>query len=249
MAKGVLTNCRIFSGGVDLTGVSNKVAIDVMAEKKDTTCFGADGWKSALGGLKSATFQVEGFWEAGAGTVDAETYPALGDIQAISVYPSQNETYAQSADYGTTVYFTDALRASYQQGDKVGEVAPFKLDVDSSWPGVRGVGIHPPGTARTATGNGTAVLHAAVPAGSYLYAALHVLSVSGTGSPTLTVKVQSDTVGFPSPTDQITFAAATAIGEQISRVAGAITDTYYRVSYVISGTNPSFLFTVSLGIA
>ena len=119
----------------------------------------------------------------------------------------------------------------------------------SAWPVVRGTSLHPPGTARTATGNGTAVQVGAVASGRQMYAALHVLSVSGTATPTLTVKVQSDTVGFGSATDQITFTAATAVGGQISRVAGPITDDYWRASWTISGTNPSFLFVVVVGTA
>jgi hypothetical protein len=123
------------------------------------------------------------------------------------------------------------------------------LAAAGSWPLARGVVLNPPGTALTITGNGTAVQHVAVTtAAQYLYASLHVLSVSGTATPTLTVKVQSDTVGFPSPTDRITFTAATAQSSQISRVAGINTDDYYRISYTISGTNPSFLALVAVGV-
>jgi hypothetical protein len=115
---------------------------------------------------------------------------------------------------------------------------------------VRGVCAHPPGTARTATGNGTGVqIVGGVPAGQYLYAAIHVLSVSGTSTPTLTVKIQSDNgSGFPSATDIATFTAATARTGEVVRAAGAITDDWFRVSYTISGTTPSFLFLVTLGV-
>jgi hypothetical protein len=88
-----------------------------------------------------------------------------------------------------------------------------------------------------------------VSSSQYLYATLHVLSVAGTSSPTITVKVQSDVDNsFGSPTDQITFTAATAIGGQAQRTIGAITDSWFRVVHTISGTNPSFLYICSIGV-
>ena len=120
----------------------------------------------------------------------------------------------------------------------------------SSWPLVRGTIAHPPGTARTASGTGTGLQLGAVPAGRRLYAALHVLSVAGT-TPSITVTVESDDANtFASATTRLTFDAATAAGGQVLRTTGdAITDTWFRVTWTISGTSPSFLFVVALGIA
>jgi hypothetical protein len=251
MAKHVLINTRILAGAADLTSMSNQVNIEATAEKKNATSFGQDGWTSILGGLKSGSIKAQGQWEAGDPTkVDNATFAGLGLNAPWSIYPSANETYAASAGYGSLVYFVDGMRANYKLFDKVGEVAPWQADVESNWPVVRGKGIHPPGIARTATGTGTGVQHIAVPAGAYLYGALHVLSVAGTGSPTLAVKVQSDADNtFASPADQITFTTATVAGGEIKRTAGPVTDTWYRVSYTITGTGPSFLFALSIGVA
>ena len=83
----------------------------------------------------------------------------------------------------------------------------------------------------------------------YKRQALHVLSVAGTSTPTLTVIVQSDdNAGFTTPTTRISFTAATAVGAQWGSVAGALTDDYWRISYTISGTNPVFAFAVSAGV-
>jgi len=62
--------------------------------------------------------------------------------------------------------------------------------------------------------------------------------------------VQSDDAqAFLSPTDRITFAQATAIGAQwATPVSGAITDDWWRLSYTIGGTNPSFMVIVVVGI-
>ncbi|HET6262350.1 MAG TPA: hypothetical protein VFG99_08950, partial [Chloroflexia bacterium] len=89
----------------------------------------------------------------------------------------------------------------------------------------------------------------AVAAGQWLVGTLHVMSVSGTG-PSLTATIQSDdAVGMPSPTARLSFNAQTAIGGQVFRLAGPITDTFYRVSYTIAGTTPSLLFMSAAGVS
>ena len=86
-------------------------------------------------------------------------------------------------------------------------------------------------------------------AGKSMYAALHVISVSGT-SPTLDVIVQSDdNSGFTTPTNRITFSQTGAVGAEWGSVAGAVTDDYWRVSYTIGGSDtPTFAFAVTCGL-
>lgn len=244
MSKFVYTSCRIYSGGADLSGQSNKIELSAEHEDKDTTNFDSNGWRECRAGLAKSEGMGSGQWEAGdTSKVDDAQWAALGGLGALSVCPID-------ANAGSLAWLTYAMSGSFMVGGTVGDVAPWEVKFKGSWPLVRGVSLHPPGTARTASGNGSAVLAlpvTGVPSGQYLYAALHVLSVSGT-TPSLTVKVQSDVDNtFASPADQITFSAASARGGQIQRVAGPITDTYYRVNYTISGTNPSFLFVVTVG--
>lgn len=244
MAKTVLTNVRCFAVGVDLTSVSNKIELSTEVEDKETTNFGSQGWKETMGGLASAELSGEGQWEAGdPSKVDDGAWATLGGVGPWSV--SANN----SAAVGELAYLMNALRAEYKVGEGVGEVAPWTSTAKSSWPLVRGQFAHPPGTARTATGTGTGLQLGAVPAGKRLYAALHVLSVAGT-TPSLTARVESAVDNtFAAPTTRLTFTATTAVGGQIQRTAGtAITDTWWRVAWTISGTTPSFLFAASLGI-
>jgi len=244
----VLTGCRIFSGGYDLTGYSNKLEAGAEVEDKDVTTFlpASDpniGWKKVIGGLGSATIKGGGNWEGTAGAIDEAAWAQLGTVVPLSVYPAD-------ATEGALGYFTQTLTKSYQFLGAVGDVAPWAVEDDSSWPLVRGFSLEAPGTARTTTGVGTAIQIGTVPTGKFLYAALHVLSVTGTGGPTIAVKVQSDNAqGFPSSADQITFSTLGTIGSQIARIAGPITDDWYRVSYTITGVGPSFLFVVSAGIS
>lgn len=244
MSKFVLTDVRLFTGGADLTGHSNKVEISAEVEDKDTTNYASQGWKEVLGGLASAEISGEGQWEAGdPGKVDDHSWTSLGGLGPWSIGPA-------GAAVGSLSYFTNALRADYKLGDAVGEVAPWTGTAKSSWPLVRGQFAHPPGTARTATGVGTSMNLGAVAAGKRLYAALHVVSLAGTATPTITARIESDdATGFASPTTRLSFSAATAVGGQVLRTDGtAITDTWWRVAWTITGTTPSFLFVSSIGI-
>lgn len=249
MAKHVLTNVRLFTGGADLTGRNNKLDLTAEVEHKDATGFNPDDtqdrvWKEVLGGIASTQVSAEGQWEAGdPSKVDDALWLQLGGLGPWTACPAKSLP-------GNVAWLTSAMQGQYQLLGAVGDVAPWKAEAMGSWPLVRGLVAHPPGTPRTATGSGTAVQHVAVPAGMQLYAALHVLSVAGTGTPTLTVRLQSDdSAGMASPTTRITFTAATTVGGQIQRLPGPITDTFYRADWTISGTTPSFLFVVSFGVS
>lgn len=243
MAKLVLLNSRAYANAVDLSGVANKAEISGEYEVKDVTTFGSAGNKEVLAGLGSAKVAMEGFWEAGdAMKVDNDAWANLGGAGPWTFCPVGVAT-------SDVAYFVRAVETGYDLGGQVGDVAPFKAEAQSSWPLVRGQVALVPGTARTASGVGVSLQLGAVPAGKSLYAALHVISVSGT-TPSATFRIESDNAtGFPSAATVITFNAATAVGGQIARVVGPTTDDWFRAAWTISGTTPSFLAIVALGIA
>lgn len=243
MAFRVLTNCRIFAGGADLTGASNKVELSMEVEDKDRTTFGSGGAKERTGGLFDSAIAAAGYWEANDLTlVDDHMWTSLGSHDAWTVTE-------HGATVGTLAYLAKFLQSNYKLLGAVGEVAPWEAEAKGDWPTARGLIAHPPGTARTATGTGTAQQLGAVGANQYLYAALHVLSAAGT-TPSITVEIESDDAeAMSSPTTRLSFAAASTTGaEEIKRVQGAITDTWFRPKWTISGTAPSFLFVASFGI-
>lgn len=246
-APHVLKNVRLFTGGLDLTGTTNKLEIKKKVETKPVTTWGSydvttgQVWEENIGGLASAEWSAGGPDAYGVGLTDEILSSGVGLLGAFTAMPA-------SADVGAVAHLAYALEGDVTTLGGVGDVAPWAASWKSSSPMPRGVVLHPPGTARTSTGNGTAVEYVAVAAAQKLYASLHVLSVSGTSTPTLTVTVESDTTGFPSATSRIAFDAATAVGGQWKSVAGAITDTFYRVSWTISGSSPSFLFCCAVGV-
>lgn len=252
MARFILLNTRLFAGGVDLTTRSNKVELTPEVEAKESTSFqpeGTEPWVELLGGLRSLKLSAGGQWEAGdASKVDNASWSDLGGIIPWSACPV-------GAAEGSLAWLTSGLRTSYKLGDQIGEVAPWEAQASGSGALVRGSVAHAPGTARTVSGTGTVVQLGALSASQRLYAALHVLSVAGTGSPSITVRIESDdAVGFPSATTRHTFLAATAVGGQpfggaAAQVVGPVTDTWWRPAWTITGTAPSFLFLVTWGIA
>lgn len=249
MAKGTLKNVRLFMGGCDMTGQSNKIELSGEYEEKDATCWPvADAQtriaKEILAGLFSAKVPASGFWSAGdLSMVDDELWASRGGHIGWTVGPSGSVA-------GSLAYLLTAAETSYQLFGQVGDVAPWQASMTGHGWLARGQFLNAPGTALTATGTGTVVdLGAGVADGRRLHAALHVLSVAGTSTPTITAKVQSaSTSGFTGPTDRISFDAATDISGQYEILAGPITDQFFRLSWSVSGSSPSFLVAASVGI-
>lgn len=245
MARFVLLNSRIFASAADLTGHSNQIELSTEIEEKNVTNFKSEGWTESIGGLASTSITGGGQWEAGdPGLVDNESW---ADLAGRTIHPWT--VCPRSAAVGELSWFTRVLRSSYKIGDTVGEVAPWEASASGTSPLLRGTSAHPPGTAETADGAGDGLELGEVADGQRIYAALHVLSVSGS-SPSLTVEVESDVDNtWSNPATQISFDAATAVGGQFASAMGPITDTWWRVTWTITGTDPSFLFLAALAIA
>ena len=240
MAKFVFNDGKVFSGGYDLSDHITSVNLEITAEELDATTINSGGFREKLGGLKDSTLSMDGFYEAGANKPDALLGASIGNELIVTTVPD--------AGVGNTAYFMKSRLFSYQMFGSVGEIAPFSISKSQSDDEVVQGKIEIDG-ALTASGNSTGVQLGAVGATERVYVAIHCTAVSGTSTPTVTFKLQSDdNSSFTSPTDRITFAGITAIGADYQSAAGAITDTYYRLNYTISGTNPSFTIHATIGI-
>jgi hypothetical protein len=233
MATQVMTNARVFVDGLDYSGQLNAVAADYGVDALDATTFASGGTRANAAGLFTTAMNHSGYWDAG---VDAATFAAVGNIVVVTVTPNAPVS-------GEVAFIAQTLNASYQQGAAVGELLPFDLSMEAAGPLVRAAILET--GLKSAGGNSTARNLGAVAAGRRVYAALHVLEVTGGG--TLAVKIQSDDAsGFASPIDQITFANATGVGGQYLSAAGAITDSWWRANYTLSAGTATFI--VSVGI-
>ncbi len=241
MAKYVFTDGKLFLGGYDLSSHTNSVTLDITAEELDATTINSGGFRELLGGLKDSSLNVDGFFEAGVEKPDALLSASVGNEIIVSVVPD--------AGVGNTAYFLKSKLFSYNILGSVGDIAPFTLSKSNSTDAVVRGTIQLDGDI-TATGNSAGVQLGAVGATENLYAVVHCYGVSGTSTPTITFKLQSDdNSDFTSPTDRATFTSITAINSEIKKVAGAITDTHFRLNYTVSGTNPSLSIHAAIGIA
>ncbi len=245
MAVDYLHDMSIIVGALEVGCHAKSVNLATTVAELDTTALCTTGWRTLIGGNKSGTVDMSlmADFDAVTGT-DATLWSYLG------VAGVPKSVVRGTAD-GSLAYLMRGIPLSYTPIEgNAGDLAMGRISGQSSTgPVIRGKLLHPGSTARTTSGTGTGRQLGAVIAGKSLYAALHVLSVSGTSTPTITVAVQSDdNAGFTSATDRVTFTPATAKGYQWGSVAGAVTDDYWRVSFVISGTTPSFTFAVTAGI-
>jgi hypothetical protein len=244
---GILKNCGIYMGGYDFSGDHNQISLTAKKETKEATTFrdSSDpdaGAKNYVLGLIDTTSSGQGYVNLADNGCDEIFFDKWGAASEPHTILPELRTA------GEVAVFFNALKQAYSPGAQIGELLAFTLEAQGDKEPVNGT-VLINGTV-TATGNGTAFNLGAVAADEYLYAALHVLSVSGTDTPTVVAKVQSDNLeAFSDPTDKISFGAKTAIGsEWATRVAGPNTDTWWRINYTISGTNPSFQVLVVMGI-
>lgn len=243
MASQILTNCKLYSGGYDLSGDTNKLNLSFTVEDKDNTTFGMTA-HSRIAGLRDLQIEHDGFNNnANAQPGDSQLFAQLGAAEAVT------SVLVDGTDGGNG-YFSKLIATDYTPvAGATGDVYAYTVKLAGTSDLYRGTVLLPPSPTVTTTGTGTARQLGAVSAAQSVRAALHVFSVGGTASPTLTMKVQSAaSSGFASPNDRITFAGATAVGAQLGTTAGAITDTWWRVSYTISGTNPVFGAVVTVSI-
>jgi hypothetical protein len=241
MATYVLTDPTAWVHSVAVHDVAHTMQLAVGREAKDKTVFGHSARANAVG-LFTASLSVSGY--ADMTDFDAALWDLLNDgtTAAISVSPTGVD--------GETAYALQGLKSSLSPlSGQVGEMAAVSLEAGGRGGvrPVRGTILHPE-TARTTSGTGTGRQLGAVAAGSTVYGALHVVTASA--ADTLDVIVQSDdNASFTTPTTRLTFTQATGKTAEWKSAAGAITDDYWRVSYTIAGTSPSFTFAVVVGIA
>lgn len=241
----VLIDARIYFASLDATGFANKIDMNITLDDLDSTTFRNNRGKARVAGLEDLQAAATMLWQAGdASMPDDVLWNQLGAAsQPLTVAPTLGSV-------GSIAYITKTMSSQYKISGDVAKLLTTEANWLGNQPTARGQVLHPQGTIRTTTGTGTAVQLGAVTAAQRMWANLHVFSVAGTATPTLTVKIQSSVDNtFAAPTDRITFTAATGFTSQPASVLGAVTDTWWRAVWTISGSTPSFLFAVAAGIA
>lgn len=239
MAIVALTDAYAYVGGYDMTSDLNMLEADFESESKTATVF-PNTWHQVIGGLKSSRMAAAGYWQSDTDQVDPAVFNDFGTGQPILIGMTSSE--------GDVCYFFQSRTINYSLFGQVGEIAPFSLaatNTDGNG-AVRGFlalaktsGISSTG----AIGSGVQIA-GAVAADEYLYATFHVF----TAGTTITVDVESDdNAGFTSATSRGTIGPITTTGGTfLTRVAGPITDDYYRFN--VTAVTGSFTAAGAIGI-
>lgn len=229
MAVFALTNVSAVVDTLELAGFARSVALEATADEIDVTTLNSNGWRQKIIGQRSFTCSADGFQDFDTTGVDP-VFPATTFGQdTFTIAPQSTATAGDVAFIGQ-----GRLTNNTPLTGAVTDAGGFTF----TWAGTdrvaRGVVLHP-SAARTATGNGTALAFTFPTAAQRLFATFHVLSVTGTGSIVFTVQ-SDDAVGFPSATTRITSQTFTAVGHQMTSVAGPITaETHIRLGWTITG--------------
>ena len=242
MAKQVLKNLGLYYGSLALASQINQVALEATAPEVDVATFDSNGWSDTVAGLLKASLRFDGFWDAAEPDASAFDQISKADWPATVVKPAGTVPAV-----GDVAYFLLASEFSYTLGGTVGAASRLSLALTGAGALLRGRVADYQAPA-TATGNGTGYQLGAVTASQRLYYAVHVVGASGT-LPTLDLVIESDDADtFGSATTRVTVAQFTDEGTAYGSVAGAITDTWWRVRRTIGGTSPEFTYLVALAI-
>lgn len=241
MSTLALVDATTWIHGYDMTTDLNSVSLAAEVEDQENTTFGSGGFRSRVGGLRSVSADLSGYWQSALGpAIDSEAWSNLAQRDRVV-------TMAHDDAEGVPAYFFQAGEFSYEAFGAIGDVTPFSVNMlgTNGYGLIRGQVAKAKATVNATGATGSVVNLGQVGADQFLYATLHVFGTPGT---TITVQVQSDdAVGFPSSTNRITLGPiTTAGGTWATRLAGPITDTHYRFN--ISAITGSFSIAGAIGI-
>lgn len=237
MAVFALTDVFVHVDGHDYSCDSNVATLDMTAAELDVSTFCSNGWKEVIAGVKTTTFNLEGFWQAGSGEMDPEVHPNLGGTKVFTIGPTKTD--------GEVAYFWRGGEFHYEpfKGSH-GDVAGFLLSSvgKDGYGVVRGARAMAKVTTST-TGVKGAGVNIVATSGEYVYADLHVFS-AGTSAD---VRVQSATEStFATANTVHTFSVTAAGGNWMTRVAATSGQNYYRFNVV--GITGSFQIAGAVGV-
>lgn len=256
MATYVQTAAQLFSGGTKLTCYTDQLSLEMNADPVEFTNYCSSGAREYRQGLRTWQVSGQGFADfAAVGATTGGLVPGEEIIPANMSATTNLTVCPVDGSEGAVAYLADGAYSQMMLlGGAVGDPGRYGFTavpatLADGHKMVRGL-LEANRTVTSSSNTTGSNTLGAVGASQRLSASLHVFTLSGT-SPTLDVKVQSDdNSGFTTPTDRITFTQATTRSGQFSYVNGAITDTYWRVTWTLGGSaTPTVAFAVAIGIA
>lgn len=230
----------------DISGCSSNFGFERMVDLEeamsflDPTLTSGLIYKRRIPGAESAKSSIAGYLDM------AISHPALS--AAFAAQPTL--TYGLDRALGSQVYMFLGREGTLNYGGQVSKIVPVAGELSSD-------GLVMPGAlfefgAKTATGNGTSRTVAAVTTGKTRVIHVHIVAISGTATPTITIIFETSALGdYTDAVTRWTSAAFTDVGKEravIPSTVSEVSDTNGRFRWTISGTNPSFLVRMSEGV-
>ena len=226
MARITAKSAALLVDEFDFSGVSNSMDLSFTEGPADVTAF-ADTDMTYVQGKPGFTFDVNGLWSTASPNYDGEMFTDLtATNRRVGIYPGG----LTDGNIGDAI----ACNVSWQ-----GASAPFRSTLmryatDSS------------------SANGTQYTIGTIAATNTIVGILRLIEISGSGNNTLDVKIQSDTSGFSSASDRLTFTqlnqGSGATHEVKTATGPAGSDNIWRVVVTIGGAGSrSFKLAVGFG--
>ena len=222
----------------DFSGVSNSMDLSFTEAPVDVTAF-ADTDMTYIQGKPNFSFDVSGLWSTASPNYDGEMFTDLtATNRRVGIYPGGLSDGVFGYEGATNISASPRVSTV---GDVTwqGASAPFRSTIlryatDSS------------------SANGTQYTLGTIANTNTIIGVLRLLEIGGSGNNTLDVKIQSDTSGFSSATDQLTFTqlnqGSGATFETKTATGPAGSDNIWRVVVTIGGAGSrSFKLIVGFG--
>jgi hypothetical protein len=229
MAVHIFKDCKIYTDGVDLTGLSNSVSMNITVDLKDKTVFGSS-YTKRIPGLSSVEISGGGFYDASTG--DKTVFDDLTSTsQVFSVIP-------EGTDLGNVTYSVQKVESEYSPGFQIGEVASinFACYGDGTMARQKLLEVGSLSTALSATVRNIGVRSSTK---EYLYAVLQSVRGCTAAGQDLVMKVQtSSSSGFGSYTTSLKFTTLTTANHtaQWKTTQPSTAQNWYRVAIASSGS-------------
>ena len=128
MPKFVATDVTVSLNGTAISSSLNSVELNISSDEIDTTTFGASGWKTVIGGLKSGTLRLDFMQDFAAGSIDALLYPLINTIGTVVIKPNGTTTSATNPAYTANVLINNYIPFS----SSVGDLASFSVTLPTT---------------------------------------------------------------------------------------------------------------------
>lgn len=234
MAEFVAKKTSVLFANRNLTTFLTNVTLQLSKEAPNITTFGPSVASRSYSakGVQSATFSADGIWMAG----DSSQLDDVLDTRIARTVPDLLGVSPDGLTAGNRIYVMDAVVTGYNPGGgSHGDVAMVQMSKSPTGMVYQGLTLDDTNEVNGGQASSSETL----------WGFLWVHTFTGTNA---TIKIQSDTTGFPSATDRITFADVTPsnLGNQMLSTAGPITDDYWKLS--VTGTFTALSFHVAMAI-